>query len=394
MTQPTPELPFIPVASPSITEREGELAREAAMTAWGPRHYAFNARFEAMMAKYVGVSHAASLPHATSGLHLALAAAGVGQGDEVIGPDVTWIASMAPVTYVGATPVFVDILPGTWCIDPNAVEAALTPRTKAIIAVDLYGSMCDWHRLRAIADRHNLVLIEDAAEALGSTYDGRQAGSYGDMAVFSFHGSKTITTGEGGMIITDDDDLFARIQKLRDHGRPTGDRFFLNDEVGFKYKMSSVQAALGIAQMERIEALIAYKRQLFGWYRDRLGHVESIQLNAEPQLVSNSYWMVTVVPDPSFGHDKFSLQAALREQEIDSRPFFSRLTTLGAYKDHPQSTTSTAQQRPGDLAVTCGLNLPSGYGLDEAAVERVCTSFLDVLSKPALGALRQTNQYK
>jgi len=383
MTQAAPELPFIPVASPSITEREGELACEAAMTAWGPRHYAFNARFEAMMAKYVGVSHAASLPHATSGLHLALAVAGVGQGDEVIGPDVTWIASMAPVNYVGATPVFVDILPDTWCIDPDAVEAAITPRTKAIIAVDLYGSMCDWHRLRAIANRHDLVLIEDAAEALGSTYDGRQAGSHGDMAVFSFHGSKTITTGEGGMIVTDNTDLFTRIQKLRDHGRPTGDRFFLNDEVGFKYKMSSVQAALGIAQMERIDALIDYKRKIFGWYQERLGRTEGLQLNAEPPLVRNSYWMVTAVPDLTFPHDKFSLQAALRDHGIDSRPFFSRLSTLAAYKGQSESFHFLPRQCSGQLAATRGLNLPSGYDLEESTVDRVCTSFLSILSSSA-----------
>lgn len=383
MTQAAPELPFIPVASPSITEREGELAREAAMTAWGPGHYAFNARFEDMMAKYVGVSHAASLPHATSGLHLALAAAGVGPGDEVIGPDVTWIASMAPISYVGATPVFVDILPDTWCIDPEAVEAAITPRTKAIIAVDLYGSMCDWHRLRAIADRHGLVLIEDAAEALGSTYDGKQAGSLGDMAVFSFHGSKTITTGEGGMIVTDDDELFARIQKLRDHGRPTGDRFFLNDEIGFKYKMSSVQAALGIAQMERIDALIKYKRKIFGWYQDRLGTVEGLQLNAEPALVQNSYWMVTAISNPPFTQDKFSLQAALREQGIDSRPFFSRLSTLAAYEGRSESSRFLPQHCAGQIAATQGLNLPSGYGLNEDTVDRVCTSFKTILARSA-----------
>jgi perosamine synthetase len=210
-------LPFIPVAAPSITDREGELAHEAALTAWGRGHYAFNAQFENMMAKYLGVSHAASLPHATSGLHLALKAAGIGPGDEVIGPDVTWIA---PISYVGATPVFMEILPDTWCIDLAAMEAAITPSTKATIGVDLYGSMCDWHRLRAIADRHGLVLIEDLAKALGLTFDGEKAGSLGDMAVFSFHGSRTITTGEGGMIVTNDDALFACIQKLRDHGRP------------------------------------------------------------------------------------------------------------------------------------------------------------------------------
>lgn len=366
------DLPFVPVAGPSITAREGELAQEAALTAWGPDHYRFNARFERMMADYVGVAHAVGLPHATSGLHLALAAANIGPGDEVIGPDVTWIASMAPVSYVGATPVFVDVLPDTWCIDPAAVEAAITPKTRAIIGVDLYGSMCDWHALRDIATRHGLVLIEDSAEALGSTYAGQQAGSHGDMAVFSFHGSKTITTGEGGMLVTNSDALHARVQKLRDHGRPPGDRFFLNDEVAFKYKMSAVQAALGIAQMERIDALITYKRQLFSWYHDRLAGVEGLQLNAEPQQVRNSYWMVTVVPDARFGHDKFSLQAALKEQGIDSRPFFSRLTQLKAYEGRAECGRFLKRSTATDGVATRGINLPSGYGLDEATVDRVC----------------------
>lgn len=383
MTGTGGNMPLIPVAGPSITAREGELTREAALTAWGPDHYRFNARFEAMMAEYVGVAHAVSLPHATSGLHLALAAAGIGPGDEVIGPDVTWIASMAPVDYVGATPVFVDILPDSWCLDPAAVEAAITPKTRAIIGVDLYGSMCDWTQLRDIATRHNLLLIEDAAEALGSTYAGRQAGSFGDMAVFSFHGSKTITTGEGGMLVTNDDHLHARVQKLRDHGRPPGDRFFLNDEVAFKYKMSAVQAALGIAQMERIDALIAYKRQLFGWYRERLAGVPGLHLNAEPQQVRNSYWMVTVVPDAGFGHDKFSLQAALRSRGIDSRPFFTQLSGLKAYAGRAESTRFLPAHPAGSAAARRGINLPSGYGLDEATVGRICTSLLEALTSGA-----------
>jgi perosamine synthetase len=377
------EMPLIPVAGPSITEREGDLAREAAMTAWGPNHYRFNEQFERMMADYVGVAHAVSLPHATSGLHLALASAGIGPGDEVIGPDVTWIASMAPVSYVGATPVFVDILPDTWCLDPVAVEAAITPKTRAIIGVDLYGSMCDWPRLRDIATRYNLVLIEDAAEALGSTYGGQQAGSFGDMAVFSFHGSKTITTGEGGMLVTNDSQLLARVQKLRDHGRPPGDRFFLNDEVAFKYKMSAVQAALGIAQMERIDDLIAYKRRLFGWYRDRLAGVPGLQLNAEPQQVCNSYWMVTVVPEASFGHDKFTLQAALLKRGVDSRPFFSRLSGLRAYAGWKESARFLPENAAGAAASARGVNLPSGYGLDEATVSRVCESLQVALTDVA-----------
>ena len=375
-----PAEPFIPVAGPSITEREGDLAREAAMTAWGPGHYSFNARFEAMFADYVGVRFAASLPHATSGIHLALAAAGVGPGHEVIGLDVTWVASMAPVSYVGARPVFVDILPDTWCIDPAAVEAAITPATRAIIGVDLYGSMCNWAALRDIADRHGLCLFQDAAEALGSTYAGRQAGSHGDAAAFSFHGSKTITTGEGGMVVTDDPALFARIQQLRDHGRPPGDRFFQNTEVAFKYKMSAVQAALGIAQMERISDLIAQKRRIFGWYAEALRGLPRVALNAEPQQVSNSYWMVTLVPDASHGIDKFALQAALLERRIDSRPFFSRLTRLEAYRNQPEAGRFLPAVTVGDHVARCGVNLPSGYHVTEAMVGRIAAALHDILA--------------
>lgn len=374
-----PKVPFIPVAGPSITAREGELAREAALTAWGPGHYAFNSRFESMFADYVGVRFAASLPHATAGIHLALAAMGVGPGDEVIGPDVTWIASMAPVSYTGAQPVLVDILADTWCIDPVAVEAAITPRTRAIIGVDLYGSMCDWVRLREIADRHGLYLIEDAAEALGSTYCGRQAGSFGDAAAFSFHGSKTISTGEGGMVVTDDPDIFQRIQKLRDHGRPPGDKLFRNDEIAFKYKMSAVQAALGIAQMERIGELVAQKRKIFSWYSDRLQNIPNVRINAEPQHVQNSYWMVTIVPDKIYGIDKFEMQDRFTEYGIDTRPFFSQLSTLPAYQHLPQAGRFLPRLSSGAQAAHSGVNLPSGYHVTEEIVDHVCFALRNIL---------------
>lgn len=377
MTVRAPEL--IPVAAPWITEREGDLCREAALTAWGPDHYRFNREFEQSFARYLGVGHAVSLPHATAGLHLGLAALGVGPGDEVIAPAVTWIASVAPIAYVGAAPVLVDIDPDTWCIDPAAVEAAITPRTRAIIGVDLYGSMCDWPRLRAIADRHGLGLIEDAAEALGSVMNGRRAGAFGDVAAFSFHGSKTLATGEGGMITTDREDLLARIHTLRDHGRPPGDRFFQNTEIAFKYKMSAVQAALGLGQMERIDQMIARKRQIFGWYRDRLGHRQDIRLNAEPAGVENSFWMVSVVPDAGYPMDKFALMAALRERNIDTRPFFSLLSDLRAFDSQPEAFRFLPAVPRGALAARKGINLPSGYNIDEEKADLVSRALIEVM---------------
>jgi len=371
----------IPVAAPSITEREVELAGEAARTAWRQNHYAYNARFERMLADYVGVAHAVTVPHATAALHLALAAFGVGPGDEVIAPDVTWIASVAPIVYVGAEPVLVDILPDTWCLDPDAVEAAIGPRTKAIIGVDLYGSTCEWERLEAMAERRGVALIEDAAEAIGSARRGRRAGAFGRVSAFSFHGSKTVVTGEGGMLATDDKALFDRVLFLRDHGRNPGDRFFLNSEIAFKYRMSAVQAALGVAQMERIDELIACKRAIFGWYRDRLAGMNGITLNAEPVGTLNSYWMVTAVLDPSFGLDKLAVMAAFDKRNIDTRPVFSRLSSLPAFADRPAAKRFVTPTDRGATIAEFGVNLPSGYNMTEDLVDLVCGAFREIVAE-------------
>ena len=290
---------LIPVAGPSITDKEIAYVTDAVTNAWFDQAYSYCARFETAFPAYCARRYAVSLPSCTSAIHLALAALGVGPGDEVIVPDTTWIASAAPITYVGATPVFADIAPDTWCLCPASVERCITPRTKAILCVDLYGSMPDMRALQAIARRHNVALIEDAAQAVGSTYRDQRAGSFGDVSVFSFHGSKTLTTGEGGMLLTDDADLIARVRVLRDHGRQPGDTQFWNTHVGFKYKMTDMQAALGLAQLERIEELVRRKREIFGWYQERLGATPCLRLNPDAPCTASSYYMTTVVLAPS-----------------------------------------------------------------------------------------------
>ena len=246
----------IPVAGPWITQREIDYVTDAVTNAWYDKANVYHAKFESRFAEYTRRRHAMALPSCTSGLHLALLALGVGAGDEVVVPDSTWIATSAPVSYVGATAVFADVDPATWCITAASLEAVITPRTKAVILVDLYGSMPDMDATLAVARRHGLAVIEDAAEGLGSEFRGRPAGSFGEVSVFSFHGSKTLTTGEGGMLVTDRTDLFERAQFLRDHGRVPGDVQFYNAEVAYKYKMTSMQAALGLAQIERGDELI------------------------------------------------------------------------------------------------------------------------------------------
>src|ERR1700730_2178843 len=222
---------WIPVAGPWVTEKEIQYTTDAAANAWYANANVYSERFERTFAEYLGVAHAVSLPSCTSALHLALAALDIGPADEVIVPDVTWIASSAPVDYVGATPVFADIDPMSWCLDASALERAITGRTKAVIVVDLYGNMPEMEDIIVVAQRHGLAVVEEAAEAIGSEFRGRRAGSFGDAGTFSFHGTKTLTTGEGGMLVTNRRDVYRGGLVLRDHGPQEGDRLFINHEI-------------------------------------------------------------------------------------------------------------------------------------------------------------------
>jgi perosamine synthetase len=360
----------IPVAGPWITDREIEYVTDAARTGWYGTANVYIERFECAVAAYAQRKSAVSLPSCTSGLHLALAAGGIGPGDEVIVPDCTWIASVAPVSYVGANLVFADIDPVTWCLDPESVRRRLTRRSKAIIAVDLYGGMPELFELERIADEHGLLLIEDAAEAIGSQLNGRPAGNFGRASVFSFHGSKTVTTGEGGMLVSDDPAFLERVHTLRDHGRKPGDTNFFNQEVGFKYKMSALQAAIGLAQIERVEELIARKRTIFRWYRDALSALP-LTLNAEPEGTRNSYWMVTTVFPEDYPKTKTQIAQELFARGIDTRPFFHPLTAIPAFQNHPQAKSGRQDNPVGYALSARAINVPSALSLDQDTVQRV-----------------------
>ncbi|HEY8216657.1 MAG TPA: DegT/DnrJ/EryC1/StrS family aminotransferase [Acidimicrobiia bacterium] len=377
-----PERPLIPIAGPWITDREVAAVAEAARGSWYGHAYDVITTFETDFARYVDRRHAIALPSCTAGIHLGLAALGVGPGDEVVVPESTWIATSAPASHLGATPRFVDVDPVTWCIDVDRCSDAITPRTKAVVAVDLYGGMPAMDALVALCEEHGVALVEDAAEAVGSTFDGRRAGGFGTASVFSFHGTKTLTTHEGGMVLTDDDELVDRMLLLRDQGRaPGAGGDFWNLELGYKYRMSAMQAAMGVVQLERVEELVGRKRDLFGWYRDRLGEVEGLTLNAEPDRVQNSYWMTTVVLDESFGLTKDDVIAGLRASHVVARPFFHPLSSLPAYAGFP-GTDDAARRRPVSYRLgRFGVNLPSALNLTEDDVDRVCAAVLDVLGR-------------
>ena len=370
----------IPVAGPWVTEREVSYVSDAAANGWYTNASGYVQRFEAAFASYLGVRHAVAVPHCTAALHLSLASLGIGAGDEVIVPELTWIATAAPITYVGATPVFADVDPHTWCITADAVRACVTPRTKAIIPVDLYGLTPDMDAVRAVADEFGLAIIEDAAQAIGCQYRGRAAGALGTVGTFSFHGTKTMTTGEGGMLVTDRTDLYERSLVLRDHGRTASNfKFFYNTEVAFKYRMSNMQAAFGLAQLERIDELVAKKRQIFRWYEERLRDVAGVQLNAQPADIANTFWMASLVVSADYGLTNRELMARFDAEAIDTRPFFHPLSGLPAFSDTPAAKTAQARNRVAYDISPRGLNLPSALLLTEAQVDRVCAVLKRIL---------------
>lgn len=370
----------ISISGPWITDKEIAYVTDAAATAWYGNANVYHERFQRAFREYVGIRHAVALPSGTSAIHLSLLALGVGPGDEVVIPDMTWIGSSAPISYVGATPVFADIERDTWCLSADSFAACISPRTKAVIPVDLYGSLPDMAAIRGVAERHGIAVIEDAAEAIGSEYHGRKAGTFGDTAVFSFHGSKTMTTGEGGMLVTDRDDLYGRVLVLGDHGRRPSERgMFWNYEVAYKYKMSSMQAALGLGQLERIEELLERKRQIFMWYQKHLDGFPGLTLNVEPPGTKNSYWMTTIILDPELGYRKDRFIAAMAEQRIDCRPVFHPLSSLPAYAGAPGAAAAKERNQVSYGISPYGVNLPSGMSMTGETVGFVCDTLKQVL---------------
>ena len=358
---------------PSVGDREVEYALDAVRNGWGEHCYDYIKRFERNFADYLGVKHAVATSSCTGALHLGLAASNIGAGDEVILADINWVASAAPVFYVGATPILVDVLEDSWCLDPEAVERAITRRTKAIIAVHLYGNLAAMDELDVIARQHGLLLIEDAAEALGSKYKGRNAGTMSGFSVFSFHGTKVMTTGEGGMLATNDAELRRRVEQMNNHGRAAGDlRQFWPSELGHKYKISNVQAALGCAQLERIDELVARKRDIFHRYRDAfLAELPEAKMNPEPDGTFNSYWMPTLVLPEQHRIRRDGILESMQKAGIDSRVFFPPLSDTPVFKDAPRVHTCRAH----DLSQRA-LNLPSYHDLSADDQQYVIDSVL------------------
>lgn len=380
------------VSGSSVGPLEVHYAADAAQTGWNERCFDYIKRFEKTVCDTLGVKYAVATPSCTTALQLSLLTIGVKAGDEVILPDSTWVATANAVSYTGATPVFVDVCEDDWTIDPAAVERAVTPKTKAVIPVHLYGHPCKMDQINAIAKAHGLYVIEDAAQSMGSLYHGRHTGALGDMACFSFHGSKIVVMGEGGVFTTNDEGLYNRAKFLADVAKHPTKRFF-NDEIGYKFRLSNLQAAFGTAQMERLEEVVAKKRQVFKWYQEELDGLEGLTLNPELSNIRNNYWMVTPVLDGRWGHDAEWLLTQLDRRAVSGRPFFYRLTDFPMYQKFRREPTPVAQRLH-----KLGLNLPCGAELTREEVQYICAHLRNILTGeqepcPITGWLARREQF-
>lgn len=322
----------IPVYRPWLAGNEKKYVNECLDSTWISSKGKFIPLFEQQFAEYLGVRHAASVCNGTVALHAALLALGVGPGDEVIVPTLTYIASVNAITYTGASPVFVDSLADTWQMDPDDVQKKITSKTKAIMAVHLYGHPCQMDVLGELSKKHGIYLIEDCAEALGSEFQHRKVGSFGDIATFSFFGNKTVTTGEGGMVVTNDETLHDRVVHFKGQGLAKH-REYWHDVIGYNYRMTNICAAIGLAQLEKVGEIIARKRKIAGQYQEFLKGL-TVVCHGEQKDTFNTFWMCSILTAKTEQRDP--LREHLKQSGIETRPLFYPAHTMPMYSQKYQ----------------------------------------------------------
>jgi perosamine synthetase len=360
----------IPISRPSITQKEIEYVSDAVKSGWISSLGEYINKFESGFSMYCGTKYGLATSNGTTALHLVLVSMGIKQGDEVIIPDFSFIATANAVTYTGAKAVMVDIDENTLCINPQSIVNAITHKTKAIIAVHVYGHPANMTEINKIAKKYNLLVIEDAAEAHGAEVNGHKVGSLSDAAIFSFYGNKIITTGEGGMITTNNALLYEKMKQLRDHAMSKNKRYW-HEEVGYNYRMTNIQAALGCAQLERIDEIINKKMYIFECYLNELKDVSGIRLNHCEEWAKNVYWMVCleVYNFDEVKRDNFI--SILKEYGIDSRPYFYPISDMPMYNNANTSNVHEIYKR--------GINLPSFFDITYDEIKFICKTIKDNL---------------
>lgn len=360
---------MIPVCEPFISEKELEYVADCLKTNWISSKGKYIEEFEERFAHYCGCRYGVSTTSGTTALHLAVASLGIGRGDEVIVPTFTMISTVFAIIYAGAKPVLIDSQLETWNIDVSKIEGEITPRTKAILPVHIYGHPCDMEPILDMAVRYGLYVIEDAAEAHGAEYKGKTVGGIGDIGCFSFYANKIITTGEGGMIVTNNQGIADRARSLKDLAF-SKERRFLHTDLGFNYRMTNIQAAIGLAQFSRIDELVERRRRNAHLYSSLLKDTEGIRLPVEKDWAKNVYWMYSILIEEGFGVDRDELTHRLSEKGIETRTFFTPMhqqpvfTDMGLFEGASYPVAEELSRR--------GMYLPSGSGLSGEQIKRVC----------------------
>lgn len=354
----------IPIYAPNLSGNEKKYVMDCLDSTWISSKGEYIKKFETAFAENIDCKYAASVCNGTVAIHLALVALGIGPDDEVIVPTLTYIASVNSIVYTGATPVFVDSLASTWQMDPNDVKQKITPKTKAIMCVHLYGQACDMDALKQIAKEHNLYLVEDCAEAMGSTYKNRHVGTFGDVSTFSFFGNKTITTGEGGMVVTNDETIYDRLVHYKGQGLAKH-REYWHDVVGYNYRMTNICAAIGLAQLERLETVLKRKTEIALLYKEQLKHLPLSFHEQEPDTF-HSYWMVSVLVNDITKRDE--LREYLAQKGIETRPLFYPAHTMPMYAQKFQKFPVA------ENLGWRGINLPSYPDLTNEDIEYITQS--------------------
>lgn len=362
---------MILTAGPSISKLEEEYVLDAVRNGWNFHFRDYLTKFEQEFAKYIGVKYAWATSSGTGALHVAMLACGIGEGDEVIIPELTFVASANVVCYVGAKPIFVDIEEDTWCIDPVSFKKAITKRTKVVMPVHIYGHPANMDEINKIAKEHGLYVIEDACPSVGAEYKGKKTGSFGDINAFSFQGAKIMVTGEGGMVVTNNEKLYEKAKYFGNHAYDNKKAFWHN-EVGYMYRMANLLGALGLAQLERVEEFIAKKRKIFQWYKTRLNHIDGISLNIEKEWARNIFWMSSIVLKKDFDITRDEIMTRLKENLVDTRKFFYPLSMSPFYKSKAKNPVAYKIQLN-------GINLPSGVNLSEEEVDYVAKTVRKIL---------------
>lgn len=372
----------IPSGGPSVTDAEIKLVTEAVKIGWYENRNMHINQFVKEFSEYTGLKYCLPVANCTSALHLAMLGLGIGPRDEVIVPDITWVASVAPITYTGAIPVFADIDPKTWCLSPASFEKLITPKTKAVVVVDLYGNMPDMKNILKIARKHKLYVIEDVAEAMGAEYYGKKSGSFGDVSAFSFNATKIMMSGQGGMVATNDKKLFDRFEQLYHHGMiPYNKKTFWSVEIGYNYQWTNIQAALALAQLRRIDELVSKKRQVYQWYKKRLGHIGEIELNSEISGTKSSFWMINATLNGKYQIEKEKIMDEFKKYGIDTRPFFYPVSSQPAYVKYCQGKNYQKHNIVSYKISPFTISLPYSFKLTKTDVNYICKIFLEILIK-------------